>query len=78
MHLHRDRRATPPCSQIGPPLRGRPEKPAERRRLLARSFGYATALHSSSAGFSGRSRPLPVMGPDPRVRTLASAEALNR
>ena len=61
MPRHRDRRATPPGAQIGPPLRGRPEKPAERRRLLARSFSYATAPRSSSAGFSGRSRRLPMI-----------------
>ena len=38
MPKHRDRRATPACAKIRPPLRGRPEKGAGRRRLLARSF----------------------------------------
>ncbi len=58
MLLHRDRRATPLCAKFRPPLRGRPWKTAERRRLLARSYGYASALHSLSAVFHGRSRSL--------------------
>ena len=44
------RRATPPCAKSRPPLRGRPQEPTGRRRLLARSFGYATALRSLPAG----------------------------
>ena len=32
MPLHRDRRATPQSVKSGPPLRGRPEKPAGGRR----------------------------------------------
>ena len=32
MPLHRDRRATPQSVKSGPPLRGRPEKPAGVRR----------------------------------------------
>lgn len=43
---HGDRRETPPHTEIRPPLRGRLERPAGLRRLLARSFSYATALHS--------------------------------
>ncbi len=60
MAFHRDPkglwRATPPGAKFGPPLRGRPWKAAEPRRLLARSFSYATALRSLSATFHGRSR----------------------
>jgi len=44
-----------PCGKIGPPLRGRPEEPAGLRCLLARSFGYASALRALPAGSSGRS-----------------------
>jgi hypothetical protein len=43
MLLHRNRQATPPESKSGPSLRGRFQKTAERRRLLARS--PATRLH---------------------------------
>ncbi len=43
MHEHRNRQATLPESKSGPPLRGRYQKTAERRRLLARS--PATRLH---------------------------------
>jgi hypothetical protein len=46
MVIHRDRRATLPRVKSRPPLRGRLQKPIGRRRLLARSFGYATALRS--------------------------------
>ncbi|MBX9898297.1 MAG: hypothetical protein K2Y17_10465 [Qipengyuania sp.] len=46
MVIHRDRRATPPCAKIRPPRSGRPWEAADRRRLLARSFSYATALRS--------------------------------
>ncbi len=37
MQSHRKRRVTPPEGKIGPPLRGRSQKTAELRRLLARS-----------------------------------------
>jgi hypothetical protein len=37
MLKHRDRRATLPEGKIGPPQRGRSQKSAELRRLLARS-----------------------------------------
>ncbi len=37
MLLHRDRRATQSGDKSGPPLRGRSQKAAEHRRLLARS-----------------------------------------
>lgn len=37
MLLHLDRQATMQESKIGPPLRGRSQKTAELRRLLARS-----------------------------------------
>jgi len=60
MLMHRDRRATPHGAKIRPPRRGRPEQPAGRRRLLARSDCYASALRSLPAGCSGRSRPLPA------------------
>lgn len=53
MLKHRDLRATPRDAKIGPPRSGRREKPAGRRRLLARSDSYATALRSLPAGFSG-------------------------
>ncbi len=59
MLKHRDRRAPQHGAKIGPPHSGRPEKAAGRRRLLARSFGYASALHSLPAAFSGRSQPCP-------------------
>ena len=78
MLAHRDRRATPPCVKSRPPLRGRPEKPAGRRRLLARSVSYASAPRSLPAGFSGRSRPLPVMSPDPSVAFGNSLDRMER
>ena len=34
MLKHRDRRATPPGAKIGPPLRGRPEKPAGEQAAM--------------------------------------------
>jgi hypothetical protein len=43
MLLHRNRQATPPEGKSGPPLQGRSQKTAERRRLFARS--PATRLH---------------------------------
>ena len=43
MPLHRDRRATPQSVKSGPPLRGRPEKPAGVRRKDC--TGNHPALH---------------------------------
>ncbi len=51
MPMYRERRVTRQWTKSGPPLRDRSQKTAERRRLLARSFGYASALRSSSAVF---------------------------
>ncbi|MDB5678459.1 MAG: hypothetical protein JWM94_1461 [Sphingomonas bacterium] len=48
--------ATPPGAKIGPPQSGCPWKTAERRHLLARSPGYASARRSLSAAFHGQSR----------------------
>lgn len=51
MLWHRDRRETQQWAKSGPPLRGRTQKSADLRHLLARSRHYATAPHSSSALF---------------------------
>ena len=53
---HRDRRATPPGDQIGPPRSGRPEQPVGGVTPLARSFSYATARPPLPSDYSGRSR----------------------
>lgn len=57
MEFHRDQRMTPHGAKTRPPRSGRLERTAEPRRLLARSFSYATARRSLLAVRSRRSRP---------------------
>lgn len=56
MDFHRDRRATTRGAIFGPPRSGCRQKAPGRRRLLARSYGYATALRSLPNAFWRQSR----------------------
>ena len=65
MKSHRDRRARPSVRKKAPAPSGASGEGLRLRCLLARSFDYATALRALPVAFSERSRPLPVMSPDP-------------